>query len=287
MRARAFCPGHVTGLFEICRAESVLATGSRGAGLCTTLGATSEVRIEEAAALTVNVIVNGAPSDAEVSVAAVRRLIPEERLLVRIDTRLDLPESQGFGMSAAGALSACAAVGHIMRIDRQRVFEAAHAAEIECGGGMGDVPALYRAGVTIREHPGLPPVGTVHRIDESPEVVLAVVGPPIKTSRMLSNPTLEARINRNGSEKVDELLSRPTVKDLMHLSSSFALETHLAQGRVVEAIKGASSAGMASMAMLGNSVFAVGRTQDLISALRGFGNVWSCGVDVEGTRIVH
>ncbi|HUU07091.1 MAG TPA: sugar kinase, partial [Thermoplasmata archaeon] len=46
MRARAFCPGHITGFFEICRADNLLASGSRGGGLCTSLGALSDVGIE-------------------------------------------------------------------------------------------------------------------------------------------------------------------------------------------------------------------------------------------------
>jgi pantoate kinase len=286
MKARAFCPGHITGFFEICRADSVLATGSRGAGLCTTLGALSDVSLDTSDTQTINIEIDRVPREAEVTRQAVKRLIQERPVEVHIETFLDLPESQGFGMSAAGALSSCLAIAHLMGIDRQNAFEAAHAAEVECGAGLGDVSAIHRAGVTIREIPGLPPIGRVQRIEEAPDIVLAVVGPPIKTSGMLSDPAFAARINRSGSERVSDLLSHPTLQNLMRLASSFALETRLAQGSVLEAMEAASAAGDASMVMLGSSVFSVGRTEELESILREHGDVKRCGVDVEGVRIV-
>ena len=286
MRARAFCPGHITGFFEICRVDNLLASGSRGGGLCTSLGALSDVCIERCDYLTIDVDIDGEPREAEVTRAALGRLLGEEQLRVSVTTKLDLPESQGFGMSAAGALSACIAASHILGISRQMAFEATHIAEIECGAGLGDVSAIHCAGVTIRESPGLPPTGRVHRIEEAPEVVLAVVGPPIKTSDMLKDVELAQRVNRGGAGRVSQLLGRPTVDDLMRLASSFALETGLASERVIAAMEAASAAGAASMVMLGNSVFAIGRTEELVDILSAFGETRSCGVDSVGVRVL-
>lgn len=286
MKARAFCPGHITGFFEICRVDNLLASGSRGGGLCTSLGALSEVSIERADRLEIDVNIDREPREAEVTRAALGHLLGDEQLHVNVTTELDLPESQGFGMSAAGALSACIAASHILGITRQKAFEATHVAEIECDTGLGDVPAIHRAGITIRESPGLPPTGRVHRIDEAPEVVLAVVGPPIRTSDMLRDVELAQRINRGGAERVSQLLGRPTVDDLMRLASSFALETGLASERVVAAMDAASAAGAGSMVMLGNSVFAIGRTEELVDILSAFGEARSCGVDSAGARVL-
>ncbi|MCJ2533142.1 MAG: hypothetical protein LN411_04385 [Candidatus Thermoplasmatota archaeon] len=286
MSARAFCPGHITGFFEICRMDNLLASGSRGGGLCTSLGALSEVSIEKADRLEIDVSIDGEPREAEVTRAALGHLLGDEQLHVNVITELDLPESQGFGMSAAGALSACIAASHSLGISRQNAFEATHFAEIECGAGLGDVPAIHRAGVTIRESPGLPPAGKIHRIEEAPEVVLAVVGPPIKTSDMLKDVELAQRINRGGAERVSQLLSRPTVDELMRLASSFTLETDLASERVIAAMDAASAAGVASMVMLGNSVFAIGRMEKLVDILSAFGEVKSCSVDSAGARVL-
>ena len=43
MTPRAFAPGHVSGFFEICLADTEVASGSRGAGICLTRGATATV----------------------------------------------------------------------------------------------------------------------------------------------------------------------------------------------------------------------------------------------------
>jgi len=288
MRAKAFSPGHITGFFEICRSDDLMSTGSRGAGLCTDLGASSTVSVDaEGRRGSIGVTIDGEEREAEVTRRAIERLASDRPLHVQVDTTLQLPESQGFGMSAAGALSACLAFAHLEGIDRQRAFEAAHSAEVECGAGLGDVPAIYRSGVTVRELPGLPPIGRVHRIEEAPEVVLAVVGPPMKTSAMLTDAALVDRINRSGTVKVGELLAQPSVAHLMRLARDFASETGLAQGPVAEAIDAASAAGDASMVMLGNSVFAMGRTEELISILRERGEVRRCGVDVKGARVVN
>ncbi|HJX04433.1 MAG TPA: hypothetical protein VJ489_01295, partial [Thermoplasmata archaeon] len=58
-KAAAFSPGHVTGFFEICRSDDLLSTGSRGAGLCLTLGAASEVRVADSARKSIEVSING------------------------------------------------------------------------------------------------------------------------------------------------------------------------------------------------------------------------------------
>jgi len=250
------------------------------------LGALSEVSIEKADRLEIDVSIDGESREAEVTRVALGHLLGEGKLHLSVSTKLDLPESQGFGMSAAGALSACIAASHSLGISIQKAFEATHVAEIECDTGLGDVPAIHRAGITIRELPGLPPTGKVHRIEETPEVVLAVVGPPIKTSKMLADVELAQLINRCGAERVSQLLSRPTVDDLMRLASSFTLETGLASERVIAAMDAASAAGVASMVMLGNSVFAIGRTEELVDILSAFGEVKSCSVDSAGARVL-
>jgi pantoate kinase len=263
MKRAAFCPGHITGFFEICRSSSMLSTGSRGAGLCLTLGATSEVSAARSTKQSIDVTINGKPSAAAVTKQALRYLVEDDCLQVRVSTTLDLPVSQGFGMSAAGSLSASIALAAILGKNRQRAFEAAHFAEIEQGGGLGDVSALHKGGITIRKKAGLPPVGKVLRIDGEPEVVLCVIGKKILTKSVLSNPSKARKINATGSSKVDELLKRPSIYRLMELSYQFSLESGLASRKILEAMSAASKLGMASMSMLGTSVFAIGDTAGL------------------------
>jgi pantoate kinase len=65
------------------------------------------------------------------------------------------------------------------------------------------------------------------------------------------------------------------------------VKSGLANGRTLEAMNAASEHGMASMSMLGNSVFAVGDIDALEKILSGFGNTFRCSVDLKGPVILH
>lgn len=286
MRAAAFCPGHITGFFEICRSKDPLSTGSRGAGLCLALGAGSVVRVDEAKRQSIGVSINGHASAANVTKRAVRHLVRGDKLKISVSTSLDLPVSQGFGMSAAGSLSAALATAYILGLTRHEAFEAAHMAEIETGAGLGDVSALVRGGITVRKRPGLPPKGQIIRIDGEPEVVLCVVGRSMLTKSVLTNATKAKAINKSGSRKVDQLLRAPSIYRLMELSAQFTQESGLASRKILEVMSAASKLGIASMSMLGNSVFAVGDTAGLLSVLSSYGDTYTCRVDTAGPRLV-
>ncbi|UCE81251.1 MAG: hypothetical protein JSV94_02185 [Methanobacteriota archaeon] len=287
MRARAFCPGHVTGFFEVKRSEDLLSSGSRGAGLCISLGATTDIEAADSRKKTLEVHVNGEQRRAYTTVHTLNRLLGERDMEVVASTRLDLPESQGFGMSAAGALSAGFALCDLLGIDAECAFEAAHSAEIECATGLGDVSSIRCGGLVIREAAGLPPRGRTRRMEGCPEIVLAVIGSSLRTAGMIGDPDLIIRVNREGSWRVDELAREPSISKLMMLSASFALDTGLASREVRYAMASASSAGLASMAMLGNSIFAIGSTDELVSALSKHGRTYTCRVDTEGVRMVQ
>ena len=286
MGAKAFCPGHITGFFQICEGRTILSTGSRGAGMCLTLGATSSVRIANGSRQSIDVSIDGKKSSAEVTKVAVKRLIGRDRLKVMVDTKLDLPQSQGFGMSAAGALSTSMALADVLGASRREAFEAAHAAEVLCKTGLGDISAIHRGGITVRTRAGLPPIGKVIRIRGAPEVVLAVIGRKLLTKSVLSDPRKRGAINRNGSRMVDELIEEPSLRKLMELSASFAVESGLASRNIIEVMMAASKMGMAGMSMLGNSVFAIGDTAGLQRLMSRYGDTWACMVDTTGPRLV-
>jgi pantoate kinase len=287
MAEKAFCPGHVTGFFEICPSENVLAMGSRGAGMCLSLGATSTVEVEESKKPTIEITLDGKLAQAPVTRTALQYLLSDKKLGVRVDTVHDLPVSQGFGMSAAGAVSSSIALAHALDLRRQTAFEAAHIAEIRHKSGLGDVAAQRRGGITIRVKPGLPPKGRVLNIEGTPNVVLAVLGRGLRTSTILSNSAKRNRINLSGLRTVDCLLREPTLERLMELSYEFAIESGLATRRIIEATSAASKLGRASMAMLGNSVFAIGDAEGLARVLSEFGETWVCKVDPHGPRLIR
>ncbi|MDH4123888.1 MAG: pantothenate kinase, partial [Thermoplasmata archaeon] len=179
-RASAFCPGHITAFFEICdSAAEPLKRGSRGAGLCISLGARSTVSVQEASWQQITVRIDGKESDAPVTKESLASIIGEGKLNIEVDTVLELPMEQGFAMSAAGALSATYALCDAMKIDQRRAFRAVHIAEVNNRTGLGDVAGIYAGGMEIRLEPGMPPNGVVESIDAVSEIVLSVLGPSI------------------------------------------------------------------------------------------------------------
>jgi pantoate kinase len=145
---------------------------------------------------------------------------------------------------------------------------------------------LHRGGITIRKKAGLPPIGEVLRIKGTPEVTLAVIGRKLPTKKVLVDPAKRRAINTSASRKVDELLQEPTLEKLMELSASFALQSGMASREIIDAMNAASRLGMVSMAMLGNSVFAIGDSAGLARILEEYGEVWTCRVSTEGPRVL-
>jgi pantoate kinase len=72
----------------------------------------------------------------------------------------------------------------------------------------------------------------------------------------------------------------------MRLSREFMTRTGLATPEVEEAVKAAEEYGPASMAMLGNSVFAVGKAKDQDRVLSERGTTFRTKVDWRGPRVI-
>lgn len=304
--AAAYSPGHVTGFFEI-RDEDrdVLKRGSRGAGFSTALGARAYVTVEPADAQSIEITLNRVPDEAAVTRAAVRNLLQTAALegkvglasgaprgerakaRVTVAAELDLPVSQGFGMSAAGALSAALATARCVGLGRSEAVKAAHAAEIEQKTGLGDVAGAAHGGFEIRKSPGLPPWGVVQSFLGYEEVVLCVIGGPLETKKVLSDRTKRAAISKAGAARVDALVQNPTLESFVHYSREFAEETGLITDALRDACDACREAGMASMAMLGNSVFAFGETRRLEEILSEFGETFVSDVSAQGPRLLE
>jgi pantoate kinase len=286
MKVTAFCPGHVTGFFQICEHKEPMRSGSRGAGLCLSLGAESIVDTEEGNG-DILIILDGKEERAPVTRTAVEKILGERKLDVTVITNLDLPVSQGFGMSAAGALSAAHALSESLQLPFKYALRAAHEAEIESHTGLGDVAALSRGGITYRRIEGLPPYGRIDRVNAEPDIVLCVVGDPLETSAVLGDTQKRAVVNRVGKDCVEKMAIAPTLANLMRLSREFMKRTGLATKEVEAAVTAAEDFGPASMTMLGNSAFAVGNAREQEKVLASHGKTYKAKVDWRGPRIME
>ncbi len=289
--ARAFAPGHTTGIFEIRdKHDDLLKKGSRGSGICLSKGAITTATVEPSEKQDISVSINGELSAAPVSRMVVRTIVGSANLSVRINTMLELPMGQGFGMSSAGALSTAFALAHAVRLNCSywQIVGIAHVAEVANRTGLGDVVAASTGGITLRRKEGVPPYGFVDSIvDEKRgerDIQLCVVGVKIPTKGVLSDAQKRARIMEVGHKGMRALEASPTLECMFALSRKFAIETGLIAPEVKEAVDEACIEGSATMSMLGNSVFATGVEP---KRMRKHGLVIECKVDYGGARILQ
>ncbi len=251
---KAFVPSHITGFFAAKRQEDPLKSGSIGCGLCLSLGATTSVQAAEET----EILLNGQITEAPVSGFVVEKLA---RSPVRVKTQLDMPLGAGFGASGAGALGAAYALNAYfdLGLTANGAASIAHVAEVSNKTGLGDVIAQNTGGLVVRLEAGAPGIGVVDRIPVQPLKISYVVRGPISTKEVLSDQKAMQEINHAGEAALKELLKRPTIKDFMLLSRRFTSQIGIASDWALDAIEAVEAAGgMASMIMLGDSVFAIG-----------------------------
>ncbi len=284
----AFCPGHVTAFFEVVEDPDPRKKGSRGAGLCLSLGVQTVARVREASRASIDIHVNGKRQQAQVTQRVAEKILKGDSLEVKILSESPLPVSQGFGVSAAAGLSTALALDDALGrgTARDELVAIAHEAEIESGTGLGDVVPASLGGMDVRLRPGAPGHAEVRTTTVQADLLLAVLGPEIPTWSVIRDPKKVAAINRVGGTCVDEFSRRPTLERLFELGARFAEETGLANKTVLEVMKASRMFGRATMAMLGNSVFATGNREQLATLYLKFGTLQRCEVDNEGARVL-
>jgi pantoate kinase len=256
----AFSQGHVTCIFRPVRTDDPRTTGSRGIGMRLERGAWAAVE-ERRDGKTV-IAINGKEGGADVTGRIVPILAPGRGFDISVTT--ELPVSQGFGMSAAGTIAAGLCICEILGTDPERAYDAAHIAEVQGGGGLGDVAGIMCDGpIAVRTVEGIPSHNKMFGTGEEKSIVLAVVGGTMATKDVLRNSMTMERIIAAG----DELVRPPFPccdRDLVCLSRDFSSLTGLETPEVSAAL---AAVPMAGMCMLGNSIFALCRKDAVADAL--------------------
>ncbi|WP_079890802.1 pantoate kinase [Halococcus agarilyticus] len=251
---RAFVPGHVTGFFSVHPHEDSRRSGSRGAGIALADGVTVTVAPSPGTSETA-ITLDGEP----VEMDAVTRTLDTLGVRAHVAVETALPVSAGFGVSGGAALGAALAANARFDLERteNELVGAAHAAEVDAGTGLGDVVAQARGGVPLRVEPGAPPHGDLDGI-------------PVRANRRIEYVSFDGRsteavlggdtdgLSTAGERALAALREAPTLERVMKVSATFAREAGLLTERVDDAIEAVEAAGgVASMAMLGETVFAL------------------------------
>ncbi|MDP6906953.1 MAG: hypothetical protein QF440_05995 [Candidatus Thalassarchaeaceae archaeon] len=164
LEGSAHVGGHVTLIFSVHDDfEKLVDQGSRGAGFSLDTGIQI---IACGISGSGKVSVDGYPSDITLHQLVIEEISIFDPDVKSFDWNLKqqtrLPHSQGFGLSAAGAIASALAIQRAMNISekiaRAQSLHIAHRVERKLSGGLGDVAALYAGGVELRIEPGCPPL---------------------------------------------------------------------------------------------------------------------------------
>ncbi len=276
--ARAFAPAHISGIFVIDIKEEPRLSGSMGCGICLEDGAVTRVRAAEETTIKINDTVTEAPT----TLSAIRLLTSQP---VLVETELEIPIGAGFGASGAGALSTAFALNDELSLNLtfNELALAAHTAEVNNRTGLGDVAGQTCGGIDIRTKAGIPPIGIIDRIPCRNIPVSWVSFGGLSTKSVLTDDLKKRSINKAGTSGLKELLKKPTLTNFFQQSCAFAKEIELMSPKVKDAIEAVEAmGGLASQAMLGDTVFAINDN----GALLEFGDAHESRMSSAGAHLL-
>ena len=255
MKATAFAPGNVSGVFKIVRDDDPRRMHSLGMGFTVSEGVTATV--SEAPAT--RIAFNGEVFDFQTVCHVVEALASRP---VKVALRSPLPLSGGFGLSGASALATAFALDAAfgLGLDERTLGMAAHVAEVTHLTGLGDVCGQFRGGCLAKLVPGDPLAAIALPVAE--QTLYWRYFSPIRTREIIGDPRRAARINaaaESALADVGRLAERGVTVfgDYIAAARRFSVESDLLRHadvqRIIEDVEAAG--GAASMIMLGNAVF--------------------------------
>lgn len=276
--SRAFAPAHISGIFIIDIKKDPVLSGSMGAGVCLEDGAVTAVRPGRQTTIKIN----GEAADAATTLYAIKLLTAKP---VLVETALSIPVCAGFGASAAGAFSTALAVNEALSLNLtyNELARAAHEAEVTNRTGLGDVAGMTTGGIDIRKKAGFLPPSNIDRIPCRNEIISWLSLGAISTRSVLSDELKKKSINKAGRFRLKELIKKPSVDNFFRQSCAFAKEIELMRPKVRDAIEAVEAAGgLASQAMLGDTVFAINDN----GSLSEFGEVRQSRISYAGAHLL-
>ena len=270
-KLKVFAPGHITGFFEIIDNENPHFKGSRGAGIALDEGVITESYLKEGEG---NVIIslNGAVtnlnsvSETAVDIILDRFSLDNSDVDIFIDHYCRLPIGAGFGTSAGFSEGVCYTLPKLFGIDVtfKQAGTLSHLTELSESSGLGDVVSSINGGCVIRLKEGSPENAMIDKIQlTKPIYVFTKTLGFLATKEIIENPLYKKRINNSGSHLLEHLFKKPTVENFIKLSRRFADESQLITKEVQEILNVFDDETIgSSMAMLGNTAFALSETPD-------------------------
>ncbi len=285
---RGKCGAHITLLFTIDdSSEDPVYQGSRGAGICLKDGVEAIAKGEKGSGEMIVRFKNG-EYNSRMYQDVLSELVEEIPEIGDLDWELDiimsLPTSQGFGMSASGAVASSMAIQRAIGVPHEecvrRSFLVAHIVERKRSSGLGDTTALSSGGVERRVAAGSPFSGSL--LDNGPGVSQGwSVEIPIliswkektgrHTSSYIDSEDWRRKICRAGELAMERIAEGEwkehrwpeLIEESLRFSSESGLEMDASRLEIIESVnKAIDSSGFsdslsAMLCMLGESVVIV------------------------------
>jgi len=261
--SQACSPSHITGFYhKILDCQSVLSTGSIGAGISLSQGVTTTVKIyDNVDRPSYGISINGKlVSDAVVSNKVLdeyqKRVNKSLHISISHETRI--PIGYGLGTSGAGALSLSYALNDALctRLSLDQAAQIAHCSEIYCNTGLGTVISEFTGGLELRTRAGAPGIGRAEKIPLENTSVIALCLRPMYTADCLNTQNDVCTMKTVNFLK--QLLKSRSVDDFLRLSHEFAVNMGAIKGKCKTLVELLRRKGYeCSVALFGETIFTI------------------------------
>ena len=244
--AHSHIGGHITLFFTVEKEGRLLRNqGSRGVGLNINHGVIASVKQVSSDGQISNSTITIIDHQGEKLVDSeqqYRQLIDElvyarllqENYIFNIEITLQLPTSQGMGMSAAGLIALATAFRELTgEGNLDQYYRICHRIERLRGSGLGDVLGIYAGGVEIRLQPGAPGASgrSLGFPCRQPVIVVWQPEETRHTSSYIDNPDWQLKITQAGHRALNKLKTGPwnhsRWSDILVQSNNFSRESEL------------------------------------------------------------
>lgn len=255
-------PAHITGFFRPEIKDDPYQTGSLGAGFSVEKYVFTEIKRLKIPDIKIFFGSNEVSNTACTSYYVAKTIKEKYEITEGFEVRhiFEVPIGCGLATSGAGALGTAFALNNefSLNIDRVKLAQIAHIAEIKCKTGLGSVIAQYEGMFEIRLKAGAPGIGKVARIPIVEEIAILIYG-PILTKEILSSSEKLQKVSQAFGEKNLTLLEKFSVEKFCELSFSFAVESELMLNKIRHILDIAQKYDLyGSMLMLGEGLFLFG-----------------------------
>ena len=287
-KATVYSPGHISTIFQPKWYGVADETGSRGTGITTEEGVTTDVTL------------NGGNNhivfcnDHEYKSLPTYEVIDRLRDVLQgrsisIRHKTNLPFGSGNGNSAAMTLNTSFGLCKLLNFDpghSKTFLRMGHEIEVMLRTGLGDIgPMFYGTGIDFRKEPGLRGYQNMVSLQYPDSSLLCFYLGQIDTQKVLRGNTQS--ITRSAESELKKLSEDPCFDTFIECSKRFAKDSNLIPERLERIL---SHFDRASMIMLGNSGFVFGSDveyEKLLSLGVSKKQIIRTKVTQQGTKVIE